>query len=163
MTLARLNFGPAANLGSLVHLRDPITKDLLYAGKEPVGINVLGIDSDAYTVAERANRDEVVDANRKGVEFSAAEADARATRMLVACTIGWKNVPAIWLYDADAFAPLKKMTDEERDAWFAKPEHVEPAPYSPEAAAKLYDNAGVSWIREQVDTAIADRTRFLPR
>jgi hypothetical protein len=156
--LARHNYAAVADKGTFVQLRDPDTSHPLYFEnfvedaahpeggvwvpdlEKPVGLFLLGIDSAAYKAQEAKNRDEALDDMRKGVPPSASKGDERATKLLVACTTGWSNVPVGWIDGSDS--------DEE-------------ITFSPRAATQLYSNRGTEWVRYAADSGIADRARFL--
>ena len=149
--LARLNFSQAADKGSFCQLTDPDTNRPMFVETlegdkwvpdltKPVGVYLLGIDSDAYRKQEAENRDAALDDMRKGEPPSAAKSDDRATKLLVACTVGWENFPVAWIDGSD---------------------NEEPVTFSPRAAAAVYSGRGTNWIRNFVDQKIADRSRFL--
>lgn len=68
---------------------------------------------------------------QRAVKTKAEEIENESLELLVKCTLGWEGVE-------EAGAPI---------------------PFSAEAARSLYKK--YPWLREQVDTAIADRSLFL--
>lgn len=128
------NFVPTAGA------TDPEDGQWVQDPSKPVGFWLLGIDSEAYKKQESKNRDEALDDLRKGVAPNAEKTDDRGTKLLVACTTGWENVPAGWVDNSD---------------------NEEPITFSPRAAHIIYSNRGTSWVRFWVDQQIGDRSRFL--
>lgn len=149
--LARLNFSAASDKGTFCQLSDPTTKRPMFVenlvGDEwvadetkPVGLYLLGIDSEAYKKQEAKNRDDAIGEMQKGETPTAAKGDARATKLLVACTTGWENIPTAWIDGSD---------------------NEEAITFSQRAATIVYEGRGTNWIREFADQKIADRSRFL--
>ena len=112
-----------------------LDKPLLAKNGEPVAITLLGPDSDVYReqsriqVKKRINRSTDL---KSLSEIDLAEADRDGLDLVVACTIGWKNV-----FDTDG----------------------KPVKFTKEAALELYTKYPV--IREQADAFIVDRVRFI--
>ena len=108
---------------------------LLAKNGKPVSITLLGPDSDVYRdqsrvqVKKRLSRTTDV---KSLSEIDLVEADQDALNLIVACTVGWKNV---------------LNTDGK------------PVEFSKEAVRELYEKYPV--VREQADAFIVDRMRFI--
>lgn len=103
-------------------------------GQPPAKIRLLGVDSDAYQKATRANLNKRLAAargNRTAGRISAEEMEAEQLEVLVACTIAWENI---------------------EDG----PEHLDCTPAN---ARRVY--AKFPWLREQATQFVEDRTNFL--
>lgn len=110
---------------------------LLARNNKPVTLTLLGPDSDVYREQTRAQvRKRLLrTTNKPGGGFSELdllEADGDALDLMVACTVGWKNV-----LDTDG----------------------KPVEFSRDAVRALY--TGYPVVREQADAFIVDRTRFI--
>lgn len=108
---------------------------LLARNKQPVTLTLLGPDSDVYREQTRVQVKKRIarSANVKSVnEVDLVEAENDALELMVACTVGWKN-----LFDTDG----------------------KPVEFNKDAVRLLYTAYPV--IREQVDTFIVDRARFI--
>ncbi|MGX1096513.1 hypothetical protein [Amorphus sp. MBR-141] len=103
-------------------------------GKSEIGltITVAGPDSERARSAQEAMADELIDRGTND-RPKAKEAVERSLRYLAKITIGW--------------TPSVKLDDKEMG-------------YSEANAAKLYKR--LPFIREQVDRAAGDRSRFFP-
>lgn len=108
---------------------------LLAKNGKPVAITLLGPDSDVYReqsrvqVKKRLSRTTDV---KSLSEIDLVEADQDALNLIVACTVGWKNV----------------FNTEGKAVEFSK-----------EAIRELYEKYPV--VREQADAFIVDRMRFI--
>lgn len=145
MGLAKLQTAANANEGRWLHLEHPDHRVPLFADEgdtkeRPVRLLLLGKDSKEYIEAERTNRTRSVENIKKRVKYSATEDDALTAETLAKCTRSWENVPQGWL----------DGTDDET-----------PAAFNYDNAKKLYENPGVSWVREQADDFIGTRANFL--
>jgi len=145
MSLASLNMAGAANRGSIMTVRHPVDRTPLMFGegdnKRPITITLLGKDSDEWIKAGRRARQAQRDAAMNRTPWTAADDDAQANEALAAATVTWEGIPAAWL--------TPNGTDET------------PVECTPANAAKLYANAGVNWLREQVDQHIGERGNLL--
>jgi hypothetical protein len=102
----------------------------------PVWIKVLGIDSDTYRATLMAQQRRRMERLRRGKRMNVTpeELEDEALDLLVTITISWR---------ADMTLDGKPYPE-----------------YSTSAAKSLYQR--FPWIREQVDSAMADRANFLP-
>ena len=144
LNLSQLDTSQAAEDGVAVHLRHPKTNT-------PLGVRIFvaGVDSETYRSQIRRQQNRRMEQARRsrGLNISAEELENDALDLLVACTKGWeadieehgekKTVPAI---------PFG-----ERGLLDCTPENVR----------AIYANPGFSWLREQVDAEIGDRSNFL--
>jgi hypothetical protein len=129
--LAALDTAAGGEQGFELQLTNPGTDVAL-----DITINVLGADSDPVVEVERElarKRGKAIEKARRLRVGSPEELEADAIELLVAATIGWKNV--------------------ELDGT--------PLTFTKDNARLLYRR--FRWIREQVDQAIQDRRNFLPK
>lgn len=118
----------------VVHLRHPVTDELLYDGedkKKPVQIIVNGPGSSAYRNAITAMQNRQLRRGKKQV--SAEVLREEGVELLVACSVAAENLA----YNGEA------ITDKE--TW-----------------TSLYSDPSLGWVRDQVDAAIGDVSNFLP-
>ncbi|MBC8718826.1 hypothetical protein [Ochrobactrum sp. Marseille-Q0166] len=114
-------------------IRHPATGEVLKGKDGPFVILLHGQDSEIYKNHARKLLNARMNAGKKKMRVEDIEREA--LDQLVSLTVGWKN-----LY------------------WAKKP-----LEYSADEARKLYSNGEYSWLREQVETFIADRSNFLPK
>lgn len=108
---------------------------LLAKNGKPVAITLLGPDSDIYRDHTRAQvKRRISRANNAASlkDFDLDEVEQEALALMVSCTVGWKNV----------------LDPTGKDIEFSK-----------DAARALYTAYPV--VREQVDSFIVDRARFI--
>lgn len=144
MALSALNTGENANKGRAIDLLHPATQ-------VPIGIRffVLGSDSKEFKRITRKQQAEMLEKQKKtrrGVYMpTPEEREQNELELLTAMTIGWEEVAA----DGTVRGEI-----ELNDGEFV--------PFTPEAVKKIYSDNGFSWIREQIDSEIGDRSDFLP-
>lgn len=131
MDLNKLDLQPVSDEGADMHLEHPVTGERLFNDDgDAMVIRLIGRDSKRF----RAKNAQI--ANRKMAKRnnrnSVEELDSDGAELLAACTLGWSGLAL----------------------------NGEPLPFSEQNALKLYTNPGYRWIREQVDTFIADRANF---
>lgn len=117
----------------LVHLRHPVTEELLYADaekKKPVGIYVYGTASEKYRSAITAMQNRQLRRGKKQVTAEVMKEEA--VELLVAVTDRAENLT----YQGKG---------------------LDNAP----ALRALYSDPKFSWVREQVDAAVGDTANFL--
>ena len=137
MSLADLNTKETADNGVEIEILHPGTN--LPVG---VAITVLGTDSAAFRAITRKQRNrrlESMNRSKGKVTQTDEEQEAEALDILAACTKSWR-------------------TGENNEI------EVTPGEFlacTPENAKRLYADVGFSWLREQVDREIGDRTNFL--
>lgn len=112
-----------------------LDKPVLAKNGKPVALTLLGPDSDVYRQQTRLQvkkrLDRATDTKSLG-SIDLEEADNDGLNLLVACTVGWKNV-----FDTAG----------------------KPVEFSKDAARELYTKYPV--IREQADGFVVDRVRFI--
>jgi len=130
LDLGTLDFQSTANDGARLELRHPTTN-------APTGawLQLLGIDSDAYRAAQRAQqRDRLKQiARNRRLGITPEEIESEALAMLVVATVGMGG------FSKDGAA----------------------LQFSADTARALYKRH--NWIREQADEFINDRANFLPK
>lgn len=84
----------AAEQGSFCHFRDPRNGALLFDGETPVGITLLGEDSDKIKKAERTMFDLRMEAAQLGGAPKFDSLDADNMEKLCAAAVSWTGVPA---------------------------------------------------------------------
>lgn len=137
---------PAKASSFELQLKDPATNDDLQ-----MFVTVLGRDSAEFRkVASDQNKKRVQRASRGG-RFSMPtlgleELERDTSELLAACTKGWREV------ETKDGKPVEKTTLTVSGAEL---------PCNAENAKRVYTE--YSWIREQVDAAVADRANFLMR
>lgn len=139
--LTDLNFADTADQGATMTVMHPVKRTPLIAvdGK-PIGIRLVGIDSDIYQKNNFQGRDANVEELRRRAKFSSASDHYKGGKLLAKCTLDWHGIVQGWI-------------DGSKDNTVAS--------FSYENALALYNNRGVNWLREQVDEFIADRANFL--
>lgn len=103
---------------------------------EPIGafIKVVGQDAESYQEQLRALQKKSVEAMARSRRVNGIDAEQEGINLLAASTRGWRALP---------------------------PVDGKPLEFSPENARTLYRR--FPWIREQVATAISERSNFLPK
>lgn len=114
-----------------IELRGPDDAALFNDDGSPMTLTVLGADSDVAQKARNANQNRRL-AQGPRVKITAEGLEADAAGYLAKLTVGWNITMG-----------------------GTKP------PFTPDAAAALYRNPRMAFIREQVDAAIADRANFM--
>jgi len=142
MSLLSLNTAVAANEGRVMPVLHPDDRTPLTWGdkKKPLTLTLLGKDSDTFIKADQAMRSKAMALMTKGVKFSAAANDLQVAETLARCTTDWSGIPQGWVDGSNS---------------------EEAAECSYENAVALYQNAGVSWLRTQVDEFVGERRNFL--
>jgi len=127
----------------------------------PMGIVIvmLGSDSQAFLDAERKIRNRQLELGKKKRDFTVGmepeAVEAALVEKMTACFVGWKElvpeheeagqkVPASWK-DTVEFEPGVEL------------------PSTKEEFKKIISRRGFFWLRQQVQTAMDDVTRFLPK
>lgn len=144
MKLTDLSTGKKANEGAFLHLSHPTEPDTKLFRTEgetkfPVGLTLLGDDSDLAVDQTNAITDRILDPKNKD-RPSSAENDAEQGRLMAARIKDWQGIPMGWV----------DGTDDET-----------PAPFSLENAVKLMLNRGVRWVREQASRFSGTRANFI--
>lgn len=132
--LDAFNLKAAADAGFELQVLDPV-----HQLATPIWIRLLGRDSSAYQAKlreQQRRRTELLRRKGKAAVPDMEEMIAETIELLVVATIGWR---------VERLVSLNKQPFPE---------------YSPAAARALYADDGFSWIRDQVDAAIADRANF---
>jgi len=129
--LATLDTAYAPDEGFTLELRGPDDAPLFNDDGTPMTLTLLGSDSDVAVKIRNANQNRRL-AQGARMKLTAESLEADAAGYLAKLTIGW-NIT---------------MGGE-------KP------PFSHDAAAALYRNPKLAFIREQADAAIADRANFM--
>lgn len=137
MSLAELNTTVNAEKGAAVEILHP-TKNI------PLGITffVRGTDSSAFREITRKHQNRRMEKAKKKrgqLSMTAEELEAESIDTLVACTAGWK-------------------TGDKNHIELVDGEYLD---CTPENARRLYSDPGFSWLREQIDNEIGDRSNFL--
>ena len=134
--LAQVDTKTLAETGVDMPVKSLDGKPLVARNGEQVAITVLGSDSNKYRSLTRTQVRKRLDQMAGGKQITEAEMDETeqdVLDVLVACTVGWKNV-----------------LDTEGNA----------IPFTSDNVRKLYGAYPV--IREQVDTFISNRANFIP-
>lgn len=131
MDLSKLNVTALADAGITVHLRHPATGEKLTNDKgEPMVVTVAGSDS-ALFKGELKARIRQANLNKKRKDdVDIEEIERRGVELIAKCTLSWSGL---------------QMDGKD-------------LPFSYQAAVKLYSEH--SWIKEQVDAAMADRSEL---
>lgn len=139
--LLSLNLGEAANAGAPMTLLHPKHRTpLIAADGQPISINLLGRDSDAFIAADREAKARNYENISEGAKLSPAELELNFSKALARCTTHWHGIPQHWIDNSGSAAP---------------------AVCNYENALKLYENRGVKWVREQADKFVSDRANFM--
>jgi hypothetical protein len=118
-----------------LHLRHPVTEELLYDGDDKneaskVSIHILGSSSKEYRDAISALQTRQLKRGKK--QASPELLREEATKILVACSVSTKNLA----YKGE---PVQRASQFE----------------------EMYSDPRFSWLREQVDAALGDVANFL--
>lgn len=137
MSLAKLNTAVAAEQGAAVEILHPTTN-------LPLGITfyVRGTDSAAFRDITRKQQNRRMEASKKSRtarSLTSEELDAESIEVLVACTAGWEEGG--------------RNEIELSDGEFVC--------CTPDNVRRVYSDPGFSWLREQVDREVGDRSNFL--
>ena len=118
-----------------VHLHHPVTEEpLLTDDGEPIGVYVVGTDSDEYAERERwliDRRIKAAEAKAMGKKPQDFDFRNEGLETLVSCVKGWKNI----ILDGEEFA------------------------FSAENARKLL--LRLRWVRDVLDREMANRANFI--
>ena len=131
MDLSKIDLVKAASVAKKLHLRHPVTKELLYGDAEkqkPLTISLLGAKSAEF----RAAINETIGQPVQTLD----EAERRNSKNLSVITVGWENIG--WGNDADG-----------------KPKELK---FTRQNAEMLYLER--PWIREQVDAFASEQRNF---
>lgn len=146
MDLAQLSTKQKSNEGQFLHLKHPGTWEPLYDGvnekgepdeSRPVGIYLLGVDSDVVQKARHARINAQV-SPKKGkqkpadTEKFSEQSEAEKNNMLVDCTKGWENLS---LDGSSEFTAEKIL--------------------------QVYSDPGWAWLRAQAMAFVDDRANFI--
>lgn len=125
----------AVNLDAMpVELRHPQTAEVLKdKDGNPFTVLVHGQDSEPYKKHARKILNGRLKGKNKDMNVEAVEKEA--TETLVSLTAGWSGMVM----------------------------NGKPLAYSADAARGLYSDPQYPWLREQIETFIADRSNFLPK
>lgn len=133
--LDTLNVRDGADAGFELQLLDPA-----HGQPTPIFVRLLGRDSTAYQAKlreQQRRRTELLRRQGRKAVPDVDQMEAETIDLLVASTAGWRLERPVTLRG-------KPFPD-----------------FSPAAARELYSDDGFSWIRDQVDAAIADRANFM--
>lgn len=146
MDLSKLNTVEGAEAGHEQQLLHPVSQ-------EPIGIyiTVLGKDSKAYRdVMNQQSRSRVTKAQKSGrlgsMTYSLEDVDRDALEVIVACMRSWRS---------------EEKQGEEMVSSDTITIKGEALPINRVNALRVLTE--FPWVREQLDTAIADRANFLTR
>jgi hypothetical protein len=133
MDLAKLDTTTAAEAGADLHLLHPVTGDPLVddVTGDDVVLTLAGMDSPRYRDHVRKITNKRMAQRRQ--KLSAEDVEADGLDLIVAMTLGWRNI--------------------ELDG--------KPLACTPANARILYERA--PWAREQADAFIGDRAHFFPK
>lgn len=134
MDLSQFDTEKAAEQGALCHLVNPATNEKLYQDdKSPVGIQVHGSDSSKYRKAQRTLNNKRLENQfkKRSQKITMEQLEEDSLELLVAVTVGWQGI----------------VVDGE------------PLEFSEKNCRELYTR--FTWIREQVDEFVTDRSNFL--
>jgi hypothetical protein len=109
----------------------------------PMTITVLGVDSDVCVAAKHATGNLRMKQGARGVQLTSETMDAQAVSLLVKCTTGWNITPSKLVPGIDPGLGEGKV------------------PFNAAAVNKLYSNRKLQVIRDQLDTAMTERARFM--
>lgn len=131
MDLSKLNVSALADAGITVQLRHPATSEKLENDKgEPMTITVAGSDSALFRGELKARIRQNSINKKRKDELDIEEMEKRGVELIAKCTLSWSGLQL-----------------DGKDL-----------PFSYQAAVKLYGDH--SWIKEQVDAAMADRSEL---
>lgn len=134
MELSQLSTKTKANAGEFLHLKHPESGALLYDNKDkskPVGLILLGKDSDLFIKHNHKIVNERITEKNATTKTSEQIRDEN-TELLASLTTGWSNLS------------INGKSE------FSRANVVE-----------LYDDLGLSWVREQADAFIGTRANFI--
>lgn len=131
MDLSKLNVSALADAGITVQLRHPATGEKLVNDKdEPMTITVAGSDSALFRGELKARIRQNSLNKKRKDELDLEEMERRGVELIAKCTLSWSGLQL-----------------DNKDLQF-----------SYKAAVDLYSQH--SWIKEQVDAAMADRSEL---
>ena len=133
MDLSNLNVSALADAGITVQLRHPATGEKLFNDKkepEPMTIVVAGSDSALFRGELKARIRQANLNKKRKDDVDIEEIERRGVELIAKCTLSWSGLQL-----------------DGKDL-----------PFSYQAAVKLYGEH--SWIKEQVDAAMADRSEL---
>lgn len=134
LDLSTFDTKTAAEAGTFVHLESPATGEPLYDdASQPIGITILGGDSEKVRRELRKISDRKIERIRKGQSLPDAEASRKEDiAVMAAATVSWQGL----VVDGVAL----ECTES--------------------AARKLYGDPRFPWIMEQLEKVLGDRKRF---
>jgi hypothetical protein len=139
MDLSQLSTKQKSNEGQFLHLKHPGTWEPLFDGgdeSKPVGIYLLGVDSDVVQKARHARINAQVSPKKakkpSDNEKFSEQSEAEKNQMLVDCTKGWENLS---LDGSSEFTAEKIL--------------------------QVYSDPGWSWLRAQAMAFVDDRANFI--
>ena len=144
MDLSKLNTAKGSEQGYELQLTNPATGADL-----GVYITVLGRDSLEFKKLQgEHSRKRIAKMHKAGIArgVDVAEIEKETIEVLSACTKSWRTIETV---DGKPVSNPILILGKER------------LEFSRDAAARVYTE--YSWIKEQIDAAVADRANFLPR
>lgn len=140
MDLSALSTKKKSNEGAFLHLVHPKTRELMYDGGDetkPVGLIMLGVDSDVVQQAKHARINAQISSKKPKAkpadkENFSEQSEADQNQMLADCTKGWKNLS---LDGDDQFSAEKMLA--------------------------IYSDPGWAWLRAQAIVFVDDRGNFI--
>lgn len=136
MDLSKFNTKKKSNEGAFLHLKSPVDGSLLYDDGKPVGLYLLGSDSDKVQSAihkrfneSYASAKSESDKDETGIS---EKSDAAKNELLADCTRGWEG--------------LSLDGDNE---------------FSREKILSVYSNSGWLWLRNQALSFVDNRANFI--
>lgn len=140
MDLSALSTKKKSNEGEFLHLVHPKTRELMYDGgdeSKPVGLILLGVDSDVVQQARHARINAQIGSKKPKAkpadkENFSEQSEADQNQMLADCTKGWKNLS---LDGDDQFSADKMLA--------------------------VYSDPGWAWLRAQAIVFVDDRGNFI--
>lgn len=134
MDLSKFNTKKKSNEGAFLHLKSPVDGSPLFDDGKPVGLYLLGSDSDKVQAAiHKRFNDSYASAKTKTEETGISEkSDAAKNELLADCTQGWENLSL----DGD----------------------IE---FSREKILNVYSDSGWLWLRNQALNFVDDRSNFI--
>lgn len=137
MDLSKFDTSAKSEKGAILELRSPVDGEIIIdeQSSKPVSLTLLGPDSKRYLSVshDATNRrlEKRLRSNR--AKITAEEVEADQLELLVECTVGWNGIRV------------------GADYW----------DFSKDNARKLYRMQGLSWIRQQAQEFIDERSNFL--
>lgn len=133
MDLSNIKLRTLADNGIDVHIYHPGTKEPLYDDKEnPMIIRVAGSDSAIFKTALNARIRQAALNKKKKEDVNIEDMERKGAELIAKATLGWQNIQ----FDG---------------------KHL---PFSYQAALNLYSDPEWSWIKDQLDAAMADRSEL---